>query len=100
MRPQSHPLPQTRHTKRIRHRQQRQILAKRQILCVQKHYRLVRQRAEPRIDARNDIVDPTRGDFIGFGGLQSHLDEHHFALPGRVFLEQPFKGYEFVVDTL
>jgi hypothetical protein len=100
MRPQRHPFPQTRHTKRIRHTQQRQILTKRQILRVQKHHRLVRQRAEPRVYARDNFVDPTSSEFVGFGGLQRNLDEHDFALPGRIFFEEGFECDKFVADTL
>ena len=100
MRPQRHPLPQTRHTKRIRHRQQHQILTKCQILRVQKNYRLVRQRAELRVYVRDNLVDPTRSDLVRFGGLQRNLDEYDFALPGWIFLEEGFKCHEFVADTL
>jgi hypothetical protein len=41
MSPQRHPLPQTRHNKRISHSQQRQILIERQILDVQENDRLI-----------------------------------------------------------
>ena len=37
MRPKRHPLPQTRHNKRISHSQQRQVLIERQILDVQEN---------------------------------------------------------------
>ena len=37
MGPQRHPLPQTRHNKRISHSQQRQVLIERQILDVQEN---------------------------------------------------------------
>jgi hypothetical protein len=53
--PQGHPLPQTRHQKRVRDSQKSQILTKRDFLRVEEHDWLISKGAERAVDACYDI---------------------------------------------
>lgn len=99
MRPQRHPLPHTRHHKGIRNRQQRKILRETHIARVQEDNGLIRERAEARVDAGDNVADAAE-ELVLFGGLQSDLDEDDLAAEVGVLVEEGFKGEEFVAHAL
>lgn len=88
---------------------------------MQEYDRLVCECTESTVDACYDVGDATRGDLIGFGRLESYLEEDdlrekekrlvHVKIEGRegkrylslilgIFLQELFKGFKFVADTL
>ena len=69
-----HTLPQTHDQGRICHGQQRETLAKRDLLSVQENDGLVGRRRKRRTDASDRIRDAA-GKFVGLGRLQRDLDK-------------------------
>lgn len=100
VRAQRHALAQARHNERVPDRQQREVLTERQVLRVQEHDGLVRQRRVARVDARDDVGDAPRRGLVRLRRLQRHLDEHDLALPLRVLVEEALECGELVLDAL
>lgn len=99
MRPQSHPLSQTRHHKRISSSQKSQIHREGDILRVEKDNRLISQRAVSGVDARDDVRDG-RLELVSFGCGEGYLDKDDLALEFGKSLEEGFECCDFVSDAL
>lgn len=96
---QGHTLPETGDHERVSDREEREVLAEREILRVQENDRLVCEGREPRVQMRDDIRD-TSLCLVLFCCLQRNLDEHRLALILWVLVEKHFKSLNFVSDTL
>lgn len=99
MRPQRHPLSQTSHHKRISSTQQSQIHRERDILRMQQHDGLIGERAESRVDVRDDVGDGCL-ELVLFGSSEGDLDEDYLALEFGIALEEAFECYHFVSHAL
>lgn len=75
VRPQRHAFPEARDKERIRHGQQGKVLAERQVLRVEEHDGLVRERRVARVDVGDDVGDAAC-ELARFGGLEGNLDEN------------------------
>jgi hypothetical protein len=97
--PQGHTLTQTRHNEGIADSQQGEVLAECQILGMQEHDRLVRERREPGVDTRDDVGDTT-GKLVALGSLQGNLDEDDLPLPFGILVEEGFECGDLVTYSL
>ena len=99
MGPKGHTLTQTSHNEGIADSQQGEILAECQILGMQEHDRLVRERREPGVNTRDDVGDAA-GKLVALGSLQGNLDKDNLPLPFGILVEESFECGNLVTYSL